>query len=141
MIRRRISRVFAPAWGPERAGTRVLLEHPDGAVRTVLQGRLAELGYDVLTCAGPEGDVGCPLLRQQPCPAVDEADVVVTGLVNGLVGRMITRRIRRRRPEVLVVAEATEHLARQHEVLADVHLVHPVCSRELLRTLQELAPA
>lgn len=141
MRHRRMPRMSAPTWGQERAGTRVLLEHPDGAVRTVVQDQLGKLGYDVLSCAGPDGEVGCPLLRQQPCPAVEGADVVVTGLVNEIAGRLITRRIQRRRPDVPVVAEATEQLARQHDVLADVHLVNPVCSRELLRTVQELAPA
>jgi hypothetical protein len=130
--RRRPVASSVPDWIATGPGVRVLVEHPDGAVRSVLEKRLGLLGYDVRTCAGPHDGADCPLLKQQPCPAVDGADLVVTGLVDDLCGRLILRRIRRRRPELPVVAEATDQMAEQFDALDGVRRLHPVCSQQLL---------
>lgn len=124
-----------PEWGtqvgPERAGRRVLFEHADGAVREVMARELSQLGYDVLTCGGPRDAVGCPVLQQQPCPAVEGADVVVTGLLNDERGRFIARRIRQHHPDIDLIAEATEWTAEQVDRPVANRRVFPLRSQSL----------
>lgn len=86
-----------PRWGHE-GRPRALVEHPVGAVRERLAEDLRRRGYAVLTCAGPEAGTGCPELVQWACPAVEEADLVVSSF-DDLRGRMVVRRIRSRHPE------------------------------------------
>lgn len=77
------ARSTPPRWEDELPGRRVLVEHRDPQVRAVLERVLEEHGYGVLTCAGPEGTQeppGCPVLRDEACPAVAGADVVVSAL-------------------------------------------------------------
>lgn len=76
---------------------RVLIEHPDPAGQQVLADAFRRRGYATLTCGGPRGQgagaVGCPLVDQGACPAVDGADVVVSSLQvgGGLEGRIVGR--------------------------------------------------
>ncbi len=73
-----------PEWDAEGPRGRVLLEHPDPRVRKMVEQRLREHGYGVLTCAGPDsggrGIVGCPLYAERSCSAIDGADAVVIAL-------------------------------------------------------------
>lgn len=102
-----------PAAWTETGLPRVLIEHPEAVVRRELDRDLRDAGYDVTTCGGPGSGWACPELRQEPCPAVAGADVVVTGLVGTRLGRVIARRVRRERPELPVIVEATDRMARQ----------------------------
>lgn len=111
--RRHSDRVTPPAWTSGDAGRRVLIEHPDPDVRHVLGQQLTERGFSVLGCGGPSEDGGCPILAQQPCPAVDGADIVVNGLLGDTRGRVIARRIRRSHPDKRIVVEATDWMAAQ----------------------------
>lgn len=68
-----------PSWPPVRTRPRVLVEVPGSRWR--LTPALQELGVDVLGCSGRQGgDDGCPLLRGEPCPLVEGADLVVHAL-------------------------------------------------------------
>lgn len=138
--RRRSTASPPPAWGPERTGRRVLFEHADGAVRGVMARELSQLGYDVRTCGGPRDDVGCPVLRQQPCPAVEGADVVVTGLLNDERGRFIARRIRQHHPDLELIAEATDWTAEQVDLPVANRRVFPLRSRTLSEMMGSPAP-
>lgn len=79
-------------------------------MRDVLERRLAEHGYHVLTCAGPgdhEPATVCPVLRDEPCPAVVEADAVVCALERGHAANdAIVDRITRMHPTLPVIADA-----------------------------------
>lgn len=128
-----------PAWGPE-AGPRVLLEHRDVVVQDVLREALEGAGFDVRTCGGPEGR-GCPVLRQEPCPAVEEADVVVSGLVGTTLGRVIARRVRRRHPDRPLLVEATEWLGEQLGDDVCTARIYPLLPEALCEAVAAVAPA
>ena len=80
-----------PSWSTVWRGERVLVEHADPAVREEVVSDLRAKGYDPLGCGGPAERDYCPVLGQEPCPAVQQADAVVTGLVDNRPGRMIAR--------------------------------------------------
>lgn len=113
-------------WGDDHQHRRVLVEHHDGATRDLVARDLAARGYDVRTCAGPDDRVGCPVLNQRPCPAVDGADVVVTGMLGHTRGRFITRRIRQRHPDLPIVADATDWAMERVADDVDVQQVFPL---------------
>ncbi len=118
----------------------MLVEHADGAVRGVVARELTQLGYDVRTCGGPRDEVACPVLQQQPCPAVQGTDVVVTGLLHDSRGRVIARRIRQHHPDVDLIAEATEWTAQQIDVPVAQRRVYPLCSSTLSEMMGSAAP-
>ena len=117
--RQHIDDFAPPTWTPGDTSTRVLIEHPDPDVRHVLGDQLAARGYSVRGCAGPSEDGGCPILAQQPCPAVDGAEVIVNGLLGDSRGRLIARRIRRSHPDKRIVVEATDWMAAQVDTTPD----------------------
>ena len=59
----------------ERA-ERVLIVHRSEGVTVAEADGLSRLGYDVETCMGPAYHA-CPVLRGEPCPAVDRADIMI----------------------------------------------------------------
>ena len=82
-----------PAWEARTGRRRVLIEHADAATRQRLETGLRARGYDTLSCPGPGQRDGCPLLGQTICPAVAQADVVVTGLADDGPGRVVATTI------------------------------------------------
>ena len=80
-----------PSWSTVWRGERVLVEHADPDIREQLLSTLRARGYDPIGCGGPAERDHCPVLSQEPCPAVQQADAVVTGLVDERAGRMIAR--------------------------------------------------
>jgi hypothetical protein len=117
--RRHTDDMAPPAWTADDSGPRVLIEHPDPDVRYVLGRQLSERGYSVRGCGGPSADGGCPILAEQPCPAVDGAEFVVNGLLGDSRGRLIARRIRRSHPDKRIVVEATDWMAAQVDTTPD----------------------
>lgn len=136
----RTRRPDPPSWGRAPwTRPRVLIEHGDPVARDVLGTSLSERGYDVLMCAGPADEHDCPLLRSEPCPAVEDADVVVTGLLGTDRGRRIAQRIREDHPDHRMVVEATEWMARQCRTgTADVRL-YPMLEDHLAATVDTLS--
>lgn len=55
---------------------RVLIVHRSEGVTVAEADGLSQLGYEVETCMGPAYHA-CPVLRGDPCPAVELADVMV----------------------------------------------------------------
>jgi hypothetical protein len=101
-----------PSWSTVYNGRRVLVEHADPEVREELLGDLRARGYDPIGCGGPAERDHCPVLSQEPCPAVQQADAVVTGLVDDRPGRMIARTMLDLAPDrPLLVAGSPEVLA------------------------------
>ena len=80
-----------PSWSTVWRAARVLVEHADPEVRAELVADLRARGYDPIGCGGPTERDQCPVLSQEPCPAVQQADAVVTGLVDDRPGRMMAR--------------------------------------------------
>jgi DNA-binding NtrC family response regulator len=56
--------------------TRVLVVHHDIDLADQEADSLRRMGYQVEQCSGP-GSYDCPVIRGQPCAAVDRADVLV----------------------------------------------------------------
>ena len=69
---------------PELAGRRILVEVGDPAAARALGSALEEAGFEPFVCDGRgPGGRGCPLLRGLPCPELDAASAVVSGLGPG----------------------------------------------------------
>ena len=93
---------------------RVLVEDTELGPRRELERRLRKEGYDVVGCCGPEtlSRQRCPIEELGPCPAVSEADVVVTVLRDD-TDRLpqVLAGIRAQHPEVPVVVRAPGPIA------------------------------
>lgn len=76
-------RVVPPALAGTEASMaqpRLLLECRDQSAPAQLAHALAEAGFDVTVCSGPDASKRCALLEQGQCALVDDADVVVNAL-------------------------------------------------------------
>jgi hypothetical protein len=100
----------AQSWRSQDGGSasrRVLLVgRPSGDRRTEEAG-LRAAGYDVRTCAGPEGSVetfpygGCLLLDEEECPLASGTDAIVFGLeLDSGAARSVLRGYRATRPDI-----------------------------------------
>lgn len=115
-----------PAWSTPRTHPRVLVEHPDGAVRDHLVTGLRDRGYDTLGCGGPDAEQPCPLLVGLPCPAVDSADAIVTGLTHRPEGRSIAALTHALAPARPVVVEGTPLMTHDLDRRLPVVPAHPL---------------
>ncbi len=69
-----------PGWPPAHTGHRLLATAP--GARWSGEAAAKEAGFDVMTCAGPDGlDRSCPVLQGEACPLLDGVDAVVFDLV------------------------------------------------------------
>lgn len=94
-----------PSWPGEHDRPRLLVEGAGGHWRGV--DRAEEAGVQVLGCAGPpeHGD-GCPVLRGEPCPLVEEADAILLRRPPGSSRWQTLRDAHRERhPDVPVMVE------------------------------------
>jgi GNAT superfamily N-acetyltransferase len=74
-----------PTWPGSHDRPRILVEIPGAHWQPTRQ--LRDAGFDVIACPGPGANRGrCPLLHGEPCPLVDDADVVVYALRPGDAG-------------------------------------------------------
>lgn len=112
-----------PAWGARTGQRRVLIEHADAGTRQRLESGLRARGYDTLACPGPDQRDGCPLLGQTICPAVAQADVVVTGLADDGPGRVVATTIRYHYPDRPLLIEAGPGVRRNLDPTLHGHLV------------------
>lgn len=143
-LRHRDPTTPVPEWDGPPDGTRVLLEHPDPGVRGIVEDDLTAQGYEVLTCAGPgaagESGTPCPVLRQETCPAVAGADVVVTGLpLQDARARLIVHRISRDDPDRPLIVEAPNQLVERYGHGAIEHHLFPLRMAPLSRMLDAVA--
>lgn len=112
-----------PAWGPSSGRPRVLIEHADPDTRARLEAELRARGLDTLACPGPGQRGGCPLIGQTVCPAVAQADVVVTGLADDGPGRVVATTIRYHYPERPLLIEGGPDVLRDLDPALHDHVV------------------
>lgn len=112
-----------PGWEAGTGRGRVLIEHPDAATRQRLETGLRARGYDTLACPGPGQRDGCPLLGQTICPAVAQADVVVTGLADDGPGRVVATTIHYHYPDRPLLIEGGAEVRRNLDPALHDHLV------------------
>lgn len=106
----------APQWpnGDRSGALRVLVEHAEPATRHSIARGLQAHGYEVVECGGPDADgpdpVGhCPVLSNEACPAVNGADVIVSGFNVGAEREgLIVRRIAESPGSPPMLVEATD---------------------------------
>jgi hypothetical protein len=92
-----------PGWPGPHDRPRLLLEVPGGRWRDHEAAQAA--GYQVLACPGPSGQWhGCPALRGEPCPLVQEADLVLDLVSAGQDGSLMEAH-RRLHPSVPVCVQ------------------------------------
>jgi hypothetical protein len=143
-LRHRDPVATVPDWDGPHDTMRVLLEHPDPGIRSIVERDLTAQGYEVLTCAGP-GAIGepgtpCPVLRQETCPAVAGADVVVSGLpLHDARARLIVHRISRDDPDRPLIVEAPNQLIERYGHEAIEHHLFPLRMAPLSRMLHDVA--
>lgn len=100
----------AQSWRSQDGGSssrRVLLVGRPSGDRRSEEASLRAAGYDVRTCAGPEGSVetfpygGCLLLDEEECPLASGTDAIVFGLeLDSGAARSVLRGYRAARPGI-----------------------------------------
>jgi len=88
--------------------TRVLVVHHDADMADQEVASLRRAGYEVSQCAGPTYGP-CPIVHGRPCPAVDDADVLVYDVWAGGdsdSGRTLIEELREQHPEIPIVLTA-----------------------------------
>ena len=149
-------------WPGRSSRRRVLVENPDLADLWAHAEILREAGYDVATCTGPatgqssvpmfqrgslavedaepmrvEGRTLCPLVAEERCPLVEEADVVIT--TTALAdGRGILAAHSSKGQAALVVEGTSSTLGRDSDVIGDATVIEqPVTQERLLAAVAE----
>jgi hypothetical protein len=123
-----------PRWSSTRSLPRVLVEHGDPDVREALVAQLRDRGYDALACAGPDAD-GCPILHDEPCPALATTDAVVTGLARTEAGRALAEATLRLHPGRPLLVEGTPYMLRDASFELRAHGVYPLRIQRIVRAL------
>lgn len=101
---------------------RVLVEDADLDARRDLERRLRGEDYEVIGCCGPEtlSRRRCPIEERGVCPAVAEADVVVTTLRDDTARQAdVLAGIRAQHPQLPVVVRASGPVAHRLRHLLD----------------------
>lgn len=131
-----------PNWRGLPKGRRVLVEHRDPLSRGILERRLRASGYRAVSCAGPAGPgkkVSCPLLRQEPCPAVEGADAIVSGLdFRHDHNRLIAARIARARPDCPLFLDTPDNVADEWGTSIDHEPVYRMTAPGVIRKLDAI---
>ena len=131
--------IAMPMWVRDEPHPRAVVEAADPAKRHALVRVLADHGYSVRGCGGPEeADERCPLADGVDCVGVIGTDVVVHAMRHtDPRNREVLRRLRQRYPETPVVVEAPgPELDRHPEDFEGCHVVRqPITSASLLEAV------
>lgn len=117
---------------------RVVVEHPDAAVRWAYSGILREAGYETRSCSGPGEGARCPLVETGCCPLVEGADVVVTSVD---LGDDIVRALAARAWPAMVVEVPGQEAGRYRLLAPSATLVSMPVTGEVLREAVAVACA
>jgi hypothetical protein len=119
---------------------RVLFESADGGERWAAGVVLAEAGYEVVTCGGPEAAplTRCPVLDGDSCPAVCDADVVVSSIgMRWSAGLEVVAAIRSQHPDKPLIVEAPPAYAKMyHDLLDGCDVIHSLTTESLLDAVE-----
>ena len=96
-----------PAWrtdgGPFAEHPWVLVTAPPDADPSSVRAVWEDQGYEVFVCEGPRAGHSCPLVRDQGCPVVDGAHLVVNGLPRDEATEALLAALAQRHPELPVI--------------------------------------
>jgi hypothetical protein len=128
-----------------RGRTRVVVEDVDEPSRLASERILRKAGFDVVGCGGPEtiSRRRCPLEEGMECPAISDADVIVTALRLG-ADRMarVVAGIRDRYPDTPLVVRAPSMVAHRHrDLLQDARVVGTHTPSVLVEAVEEVVAA
>lgn len=141
-LRPRRRRTSPSGWEGTRSGRRILVEHGDEEVRDLLRRQLVEHGYRVATCAGPVdlGDhVECPVLSDQRCPAVDDADAIISGMDLTLAAnRQLVAALAADEPHRPVIVDPRLRVADDPEAVRGDHHLYRTVVAPLVRRLHDV---
>jgi len=130
--RREAARSWRSQNGGEPAGPRVLLVGRSTRERRADEGSLRAAGYDVRTCAGPDGALesfpygGCLILNEEQCPLASGADAIVFGLeLDNGASRAVLRGYRRLHPDIPLSVRTSDRESEWYaHLLRDCHVEH-----------------
>lgn len=119
---------------------RVLVEEPDGAMRTSYVNLLRRSGIEAIGCGGPEDqeNARCPIEAGTGCDAAELADVIFFSFrLADDRSREILRGLKRMHPRTPIVVEVPKPQAfRYQDVLRGVSTVYaPVTSHSLTKAV------
>ena len=100
---------------------------------------LLDAGYDVVLCAGPRPDQSCPALDGQPCPLVEDANLVINAVGDTSTQTAIARGVREMTPDAplaviagaKVIAELPHGCVRYENITSLAHQLRRVKRRHL----------
>jgi hypothetical protein len=131
-----------PRFDEERhAAVRVVVEIPDAGDRWVASELLTAAGYEVVSCGGPSDlHRACPIELGEGCPAIADADVVVSSLRADVARHGgILAGLRARYPETPLIVEAPAMVATAHaDVLEGCEVVFPFTAETLRTRIDEV---
>ena len=108
---------------------RVIIESRRTAAAATQAAALEEAGLHPIVCTGPTADGGaCPLVVDEPCPVLDEADVILYDLdLDREDDLAVLRSLVAERPDLPVVTERGRGEVRRHaDDLRHVTVVPPI---------------
>jgi len=105
-MQQRILRPTRAARAGGRPPWRLLMESRAPGVDIANFDAFRDAGFDVTVCEGPDESPDCPLVRGEPCPLVDEADVVLFDLDDLPARWAVLDALRASRPALPVVVRA-----------------------------------
>ena len=121
---------------------RVVVENADLAEGAIEQRILEQAGCEVVLCEGPIGSGGtrCPLLTDESCPAIDDADAVISSLrMDDPSGAEVIDRLRDCTTLKLVVAASPASADRHDARVRGVDVVYPLTAHKLRGLVADLA--
>ena len=115
-----------PGWPQDHDRPRVLVEAWDGALRWAEEGFLEREGFEVRSCAGPEGlgAARCPLAVGDGCALAEGADVIYNQLgLRPKTHRDVAVALRAQFPNTPIVLEVSiDEAKREAELLDAFHV-------------------
>ncbi|HSK23180.1 MAG TPA: hypothetical protein VK906_08395 [Egicoccus sp.] len=136
-------RLAVPQFGSSSGGTpRVVVEERDPSLRRLAGDHLRRSGFEVASCGGPEqlSRRRCPLEEGGRCPAIVDADVVVSSLRSDTPRHVaVVGALRRRYPGTPLLIVAPPLIAHRHRrLLEGCHVVPRYGRSELARAIDSL---
>jgi hypothetical protein len=148
-------REAARSWRPQNgepagpAGRKVLLVGRSSTEGRENERLLREAGYDVRSCAGPEGATesfpygGCLILNDEQCPLAARADAIVFGMeLDSGAARSVLRGYRRIHPGTPVCVRTSDRESEWYaRLLRDVRVDHGQSKEDIVAAVEHAVAA